>query len=114
MDGIRPIDGGRTMDGGQTMDGMRPMSGGQSMDRMRIMSGGQPMSEAEKSAWIINRLEEIVRNLDIPVSLSGYGVTGADLEPLVASGMAVRRLLDNNMREVTAADARAMYLQIME
>lgn len=71
------------------------------------------ISAAEKSAWIINRLDEIVKHLEIPTSLRDYGVPAEDLEVLVESGMDVQRLLVNNMREVTADDARALYLEIM-
>ncbi|MGL5433955.1 MAG: iron-containing alcohol dehydrogenase [Lachnospiraceae bacterium] len=75
--------------------------------------GDRTLSETEKSAWVIRRLDDIVRHLDIPVSLQTYGVPREDLEILVASGMAVQRLLVNNMREVTADDARALYLQVI-
>ena len=48
----------------------------------------------EKTAWMIARLEHIVKHLDIP-------------------GMQVQRLLVNNMRPVTADDARKLYQEIM-
>ncbi|MBT9780097.1 iron-containing alcohol dehydrogenase [Clostridium sp. MCC353] len=84
----------------------------------RIAASGRAESglktEEEKSAWIISRLEHIVKHLDIPVSLKEYGVGKEDLEDLVASGMEVKRLLNNNMREVKPEDARALYLQILE
>ncbi len=67
----------------------------------------------EKSAWIINRLDEIVKHLDIPVSLKAYGIGNGDLEDLVSAGMEVQRLLVNNMREITTDDARQLYLEIM-
>jgi alcohol dehydrogenase len=67
----------------------------------------------EKSAWIINRLDSIVKHLNIPTSLKDYGVGNEDLEGLVTAGMNVQRLLVNNMREVTPEDARKLYLDIM-
>lgn len=67
----------------------------------------------EKSAWIINRLDSIVTHLDIPKSLKEYGIGSEDLDALVEAGMDVQRLLVNNMREVTAEDARKLYLEIM-
>ena len=67
----------------------------------------------EKSAYMIGWMEEIVRHLDIPTSLKEFGVSGDDLEGLVAAGMEVTRLLVNNMREVTPEDARAIYQQIL-
>ncbi|MBR1565323.1 MAG: iron-containing alcohol dehydrogenase, partial [Oscillospiraceae bacterium] len=67
----------------------------------------------EKSAWIINKLDEIVRHLEIPTSLKEFGVPESDLEGLVNAGMQVTRLLVNNMREITADDARAIYRQVL-
>lgn len=67
----------------------------------------------EKSAWVIDRLDKIVRHLDIPTSLQSFGVPAEDLEGLVEAGMQVQRLLVNNPRPVTADDARALYRQIM-
>lgn len=67
----------------------------------------------EKSAYILSWMEKIVKELDIPTSLKEFGVPAEDLEGLVESGMQVQRLLVNNMREVTAEDARALYKEIM-
>ncbi len=72
------------------------------------------VTEEAKTAWIIGRLEEIVRHLDIPTSLSrDFGVPESDLETLVQSGMQVQRLLVNNMRPVTAEDARKLYTEVL-
>lgn len=67
----------------------------------------------EKCVWMIRRIEEIVEHLDIPKSLKSFGVPEEDLEGLVQAGMQVQRLLTNNRRLVTEADARALYLEIM-
>lgn len=67
----------------------------------------------EKSKFIISRLEEIVKHLDIPTSLSVFGVPASDLDILVEAGMQVTRLLNNNMRKVTPEDARALYREIL-
>lgn len=67
----------------------------------------------EKSAYIIAWLEKIVKDLDIPTSLKEFGVPEEDLDGLVEAGMQVTRLLGNNMREVTPADARALYQEIL-
>lgn len=75
--------------------------------------GDRTLSDEQKSAWIIRRMDEIVKHLEIPSSLKDYGVSADDLEILVASGMEVQRLLTNNMREVTEEDARKLYLEII-
>ena len=67
----------------------------------------------EKSAWMIAKMEGIVKHLDIPTSLKEFGVPESDLEGLVEAGMQVQRLLVNNMRLVTAEDARKLYQEIM-
>ena len=70
-------------------------------------------SDEEKSAWMIQRLDEIVKHLNIPTSLKEFGVPKKDLEGLVSAGMEVTRLLVNNSRPVTADDAREIYKQIL-
>lgn len=78
----------------------------------RCIRGGETTLEG-KSAAVITRLEQIIRHLDIPTSLTEFGVPEEDLEALVASGMEVTRLLDNNMREITPDDARYLYQQVL-
>lgn len=74
---------------------------------------GAAVTEGEKSAAVIARLEGIVKHLDIPTSLTEFGVPKEDLESLVASGMEQTRLLVNNMREVTPDDARKIYQEVL-
>ena len=61
----------------------------------------------------VNRMDEMVKHLYIPTSLTEFGVPKEDLEDLVKSGMEVTRLLVNNMREVTSDDARMIYQQVL-
>ena len=58
------------------------------------------------------KLKEL-KHLDIPTSLTEFGVPKEDLEALVSSGMEVTRLLVNNMREVTPDDARKIYQEVL-
>ena len=74
---------------------------------------GEAKTVEEKSAAVIAKLEGIVKHLDIPTSLTEFGVPKEDLEALVASGMEVTRLLVNNMREVTPDDARRIYQEVL-
>lgn len=74
---------------------------------------GDAASEEAKSAAVIARLESIVKHLDIPTSLTQFGVPREDLESLVASGMEQTRLLVNNMRTVTSDDARRIYQEVL-
>lgn len=76
-------------------------------------NGDASLSVEEKSAWVLDRMCSIIKHLDIPTSLKEYGVSKDDLDFLVTAGMDVQRLLVNNMRKVTAEDARALYLEIL-
>lgn len=70
-------------------------------------------TDTEKADWVINQMDAMVKHLDIPTSLKPYGVTETDLPLLVKAGMDVQRLLVNNPRTVTAADAEALYRAIL-
>ncbi|WP_440858116.1 iron-containing alcohol dehydrogenase [Staphylococcus shinii] len=70
-------------------------------------------SNDEKSSYIINKLEKIVEELQIPTSLKQYQITESDIDGLVAAGMEVTRLLVNNKRVVKPEDARKIYLEII-
>lgn len=74
---------------------------------------GTASSAAEKSAEIIAKLDSIVKHLDIPTSLKKFNVPEEDLDTLVEAGMQVTRLLNNNIRKVTADDARHIYSEIL-
>ena len=80
----------------------------------RVVHGEKTCTTVEeKSAWVVRRMGEIVKHLNIPTSLREFNVSPDDLESLVAAGMEVTRLLVNNMREVTPDDARRIYQQIL-
>lgn len=71
------------------------------------------VSSEEKSKALIDWMDKIVKHLEIPTSLKEFGVDPKDLDTLVEAGMGVTRLLVNNMRTVTAADARAIYQEVL-
>ena len=78
----------------------------------RCMPGDAATVE-QKSAALLERMDEIVKHLDMPENLAALGVEDVDIDSLVASGMEVTRLLVNNMREVTPEAAKAIYEQII-
>ena len=75
--------------------------------------GHSDLSEREKSRAMIERMEEIVKSLEIPSNLATLNVGLGDLDDLVEAGMKVTRLLNNNMKTVTKEDARRIYSQIL-
>lgn len=76
--------------------------------------GSNCTTDQEKAQWIIDKMDNIVKELQIPESFKAkYQIPMEDLEGLVNAGMQVTRLLVNNMRELTPEDARKLYLEIM-
>ena len=74
---------------------------------------GNAVSAEEKSGAVIRRLAEIVEHLNIPTSLTEFGVPKEDLPGLVTAGMSVTRLLVNNMQDVTPEDAYSIYREVL-
>lgn len=72
------------------------------------------MSMEEKADQVIEEIEAIVKATQIPVTLSDYGVTPDDLEFLVQSGSSQKRLLNNNRKELTEEEIRAVYKKVLE
>ena len=73
----------------------------------------EQMTAEEKAEKLLGRMEEIIRRLEIPSSLAAFGIGEEALEDLVSAGLEVKRLLNNNKKEVTAEAARQLYLEIM-
>ncbi|MCI8950274.1 MAG: iron-containing alcohol dehydrogenase [Lachnospiraceae bacterium] len=71
------------------------------------------LSQEEKADRLLERMEEMIRRLEIPSSLSAFGIGTEALEDLVTAGLDVKRLLNNNKKEISYEDARKLYLEIM-
>lgn len=82
-------------------------------DRCCHDTSGRKEGTDAKAEWVIETLGGIVERLNIPKSLKEFNVPEEDLEGLVQAGMEVQRLLVNNMRPVTADDARKIYMEVM-
>lgn len=70
-------------------------------------------ADKEKEDWLLKRIESILKNLNVEVSLKPYGIKKEDVGFLVEAGMKQQRLLSNNKREVTPEAARELYLQLV-
>lgn len=66
-------------------------------------------SEEARANALIDSLVTKARRVGIETQLTQVGIVVADLDRLAADAMLQTRLLDNNPREVTLADARAIY-----
>lgn len=66
-------------------------------------------SEAARAAALVDRLGRLGGELGLPVRLAEVGITAADVPALAEDAMKQTRLLINNPREVTLADAMRIY-----
>jgi alcohol dehydrogenase class IV len=73
---------------------------------MGVLPGGTPQETAERG---VERLAELSRACGIPPGLKALGIPRNALPGLAAAAMTVTRLLKNNPRDLTAAEAEAIY-----
>ena len=74
-----------------------------------ILAPGVTGSVEARTQALIDKMDEIARRTGIETQLRQVGITEADLDRLADDAMLQTRLLSNNPREVTRADARAIY-----
>lgn len=74
----------------------------------------QGRSEAEQAQAFVDALAAICRDCRVPASLAEVGVKEGDLKRLAEDAMKQTRLLVNNPREVTYADAYAIYSEAFD
>lgn len=67
------------------------------------------MSDDEAADFLFTTLDALLVDLKIDTRLSSYGIRESDLDRLAEDALRQQRLLVNNPREVTLADARAIY-----
>lgn len=70
-------------------------------------------SVRERAEHTIAEIADIVRFTEIPTDLGEYGVKPSDMDFLVEAAYGVRRLLDNNMKDMTREDIRGVYQKVM-
>ncbi|MGE5649346.1 MAG: iron-containing alcohol dehydrogenase [Bacillota bacterium] len=74
-----------------------------------IVAPGVSGSVEARTQALIDRMDTIARKTGIETRLREVGIAEADLDRLADDAMLQTRLLTNNPREVTRADARAIY-----
>lgn len=72
------------------------------------------LATEEKADYIIRRIEEIVKNTDIPTDLNKFGVKKEDMDFLVEAGSRQQRLLVNNRKELTKEDIKNIYAKVLK
>ena len=69
--------------------------------------------DAKKSSFaVVERLESMIADLKIPTSLSALGIKADAIPELAESAFGVKRLLDNNPKELSREDIKAIYERI--
>ena len=71
-----------------------------------VPAGGSAFETAQRG---VDRMRELSRSIGIARGLSELGISAEAIPGLARSAMTVTRLLKNNVRELTLADAEAIY-----
>jgi len=71
------------------------------------------LDDAAVGARIVAEIFSLVKDCNIPQSLVSYGITKDDLHALAQSASGVRRLLDQNPRDMSIEDIRSIYAQLL-
>jgi alcohol dehydrogenase len=74
-----------------------------------IVVPGASGSHAARTEGLIDAMQQIARRTGIQTRLQEVGIAEVDLDRLADDAMLQTRLLGNNPREITRADARAIY-----
>lgn len=74
-----------------------------------VIVPGMTGSARNKTLTLIERLEQMIAATEIPVRLRDVGIEGSGLKRMASDAMSQTRLLMNNPRSVTEADALAIY-----
>ena len=75
----------------------------------QIIKPGLQGSTAEQAAQLADYLGGLASELGLPKRLAEVGITVNDIEQLASDAMLQTRLLQNSPREITLADATALY-----
>jgi alcohol dehydrogenase class IV len=73
----------------------------------------QGLSLRERARRMVKAIRELVDDLQVPKHLREFGVREQHLPDLARGVMKVTRLLANNPRRITAADAEAIYREVL-
>lgn len=76
--------------------------------------GARDLPQAGAASRFVSALDAIRRDCEAPASLAEVGISASDLDRLADDAMKQTRLLVNNPREVTRADAYAIYADALE
>ncbi|MFD2033855.1 iron-containing alcohol dehydrogenase [Belliella marina] len=75
-----------------------------------VKAGSSDFETARKG---VEKVKELVKSCGVMQSLQDLGVKVEDIDMLATLGMKVKRLLDNNPREMTHSDAEEIYKRLL-
>jgi len=71
------------------------------------------LSAEELGERVVDEIFSLCRDVNIPDNLRSFGVKESDLEFLTVSASEVHRLLDQNPKDMSLDDIRAIYVQLL-
>lgn len=86
----------------------RPAAESRYAELGRLLAGRE-MADDKACDYLIDSLDALLVDLGIDTRLSTYGIGPGDIDRLSEDALGQQRLLQNNPREVSLADARAIY-----
>lgn len=72
------------------------------------------MDDTALAESLVNEVFALVRDCEIPDGLGGYGVGKEDIDTLAEAAYSVRRLLDQNPKDMSIEDIRLIYAQLLK
>ena len=86
----------------------------------RLATVAEPMgikkenqNEKELAQAVVDRIIELTKILEIPQDLSAYGVQDSASESMAVAALDVKRLMDNNPKQLTKEDVKAIYSKLL-
>jgi len=79
------------------------------VEKTRLVMGALGRQTTDDTQSVFDAAYSFCADLGIQMTLSGLGVAETDLDAMADDAFAIRRLLDNNPRELTRADIRSIY-----
>lgn len=80
-------------------------------DLLDFDTGG--FSVKEKAETVLEYLESLIHDLNIPADLKEYGVESSHLDDIADAAMKVTRLLDNNPKKLSREEIKNLYAKLL-
>lgn len=78
-----------------------------------VVSSESNATDSEAAERLIVQIEEWTQKLNIPQNLRDFGVSDSDVTTLSEAAFKVRRLLDNNPKELSVEDIKGIYKRLL-